>query len=84
MNPRQKTIDDHVGRRIAALRRAAGRSQLHLATEVEIAPSTLGQHEKGVCRTSSAKLYLIAQALGAPLEAFFEDLPPEAPRGEDE
>jgi transcriptional regulator with XRE-family HTH domain len=58
-----------------------GLTQQQLAEPLGITLQQLGKYERGVDRISAGRLHQIAQALGADVGQFFEDLEPEGGRG---
>lgn len=77
-----KTPDKALGRCIANKRLERGWSRQQLARKIEVTHQQLEKYEHGKNRVSTGRLRLIANALGEPLDAFFdvtEELP-ERPR----
>lgn len=60
-----------VGAKMRALREAKNMSLRALARRVEVTPSLISQIETGKINPSVASLYAIANALEAPMDAFF-------------
>ncbi|HEV7352927.1 MAG TPA: helix-turn-helix transcriptional regulator [Brevundimonas sp.] len=80
--PRQAdpALDAAVGARIAARRQGLGLSQAALAGRIGVSFQQLQKYESGTNRISASRLHHLAQALGAPVGAFFPDgEPPLAP-----
>jgi transcriptional regulator with XRE-family HTH domain len=69
-----------IGRRVRALRGTMGLSLRQLAKAMGASPSLLSQIENGKVMPSVDTLYLLADALNAPVAAFFSESPPEQPR----
>ena len=67
-------VDAHVGRRVRELRVLAGLSQDALAQRVGITFQQLQKYESGANRISAGRLWRLAEALGAPVAWFFEDM----------
>ncbi len=67
-------VDEHVGARIRAIRRAAGLSQDALARQVGISFQQLQKYERGSNRVSASKLFDISTALGVDVAVLFEGL----------
>jgi len=67
-----------VGRRVRALRDAAGLTQEELARQAKITPKFLSLVENGKVNTSIGVLARVAAAVGMPLAGFFATDAPEA------
>ena len=65
-------VDLHVGARIRLRRRMQGVSQEKLAEALGLTFQQVQKYERGANRVSASKLYEIAAALRAPVDAFFE------------
>lgn len=66
-------LDGYVGARISARRQALGLSQAALAGRIGVSFQQLQKYESGANRISASRLHHLAQALGAPVGAFFPD-----------
>lgn len=66
-----------VGGNIRRLRRAREMTQVELAIAIGTTFQQLQKYEKGITKIGATRLWLIAQALQAPIASFF---PPEAYR----
>ena len=80
--PSVQEVYDHIGRRIAELRRARGLTQEQLAERVSRNVSYLARVEAGAKHATIDTLNAIAEALGEPLGALFPrpnlgEVPPE-------
>ncbi len=73
-------IDVHAGRRICAVRRAAGLTQAELAEHLGVSFQQVQKYERGMNRVSVSALYRIARALGADPSFVFDGL--SAPKRE--
>lgn len=85
---RSTEVDEHVGRRMRALRRQRGASQEWLARKLGISFQQIQKYERGSNRVSASKLFEVAGALAVPISYFFEGLAGVSPqviadRGED-
>ncbi len=69
----EKAIDEMVGQRIRSRRHFMEFSQLQLAEAVGLRFQQIQKYESGANRVSASKLVLIAKALNAPVEWFFQD-----------
>lgn len=67
-----EAIDRAVGQRVRQLRVERGLGQEALAAEIGVTYQQLHKYEKGINRIAASRLYAIAQALGASIDAFFE------------
>ncbi len=76
-------IDIHVGQRIRRRRWMLGITQQQLGDAVGIKFQQIQKYETGMNRVSASRLYDIATALAVPVAFFFEDVPEEAPEGQD-
>ena len=75
-------MDEGVGARMRARRRALGMSQGALADLAGVKFQQIQKYESGVNRVAAVRLWRIARALDVPLEFFFEEAAaalPEAP-----
>ena len=64
-------VDRYVGSQIAARRMALGLSQTALAERVGVSFQQVQKYESVRNRISASRLHGLAQALGAPIQAFF-------------
>ncbi|CAO4140450.1 helix-turn-helix domain-containing protein [Methylorubrum aminovorans] len=72
--PKRTTEQDRiVGERIVALRRAKGMSQTALGMAVGVTFQQVQKYEKGANRVGAGRLQEIAQLLGVPISAFFDE-----------
>ncbi len=60
-------VEKQLGRRVAALRQAAGLTQAKLAERVDVTVETISRLERGAATPSLASLAAIAEALGVEL-----------------
>lgn len=73
MGPKEATkVDQDVGRRIAALRRAKGLSQSDLGTAVGVTFQQIQKYETGINRVGVSRLQQIAKHLDMPVSNFFD------------
>lgn len=80
--PKPKTpnaIDVHVGSRIRMQRALKGMSQSTLAEGIGVTFQQVQKYEKGTNRVGSSRLQAIANILGVPAAAFFEEGPGGSP-----
>jgi transcriptional regulator with XRE-family HTH domain len=77
---RAQGVDLAVGRRVRERRVMLGLTLQQLAEPLGTTYQQLTKYEKGIDRITAGRLYLIAQALGADVGHFFEDLEPETGR----
>jgi transcriptional regulator with XRE-family HTH domain len=78
-------IDDHIGSRIRAHRRARSLTLEDLAGRIGVTAQQIHKYENGTNRVSASKLFEIATVLGLPISAFFDGLPePAQPSEQDE
>ncbi|MGY6662355.1 MAG: helix-turn-helix domain-containing protein [Glycocaulis sp.] len=70
-------IDRHVGERLRHRRRLLGLTQKELAERVGIRFQQIHKYETGINRISAGRLFEIAEALGAPVEHFYDGLKSE-------
>lgn len=64
-------IDDHIARKIRALRKERGLSQTELGNMLGISFQQVQKYEKATNRVSCSTLWNIAEALDAPIAFFF-------------
>lgn len=67
-------IDFHLGKRMRRRRRLLGLTQQQLAEACGVRFQQIQKYECGANRVSAARLWLIAGALGVPVDYFFEGL----------
>src|SRR5262245_13303605 len=67
-------IDMHLGRRLRKRRRLLGLTQQQLAEACGVRFQQIQKYECGANRMSAARLWLLAEALQAPVSYFFEGL----------
>ena len=67
-------VDGHVGQRIKELRLERGITQQELARALGISYQQVQKYENGANRVSAGRLYILAQAIGVRIGAFFEGL----------
>src|SRR5579864_4805895 len=67
-------IDFHLGKRMRRRRRLLGLTQQELAQSCGVRFQQIQKYECGANRMSAARLWLIAEALGAPVSYFYEGL----------
>lgn len=67
-------IDLRIGQRVRTRRMELGLSQDSLARVLGVTFQQVQKYEKGVNRISAARLFTIAESLGAPVSYFFEDV----------
>ncbi len=67
-------VDRHVGQRIKEHRLERGITQQELARALGISYQQVQKYENGTNRVSAGRLYILAQALGVRIGAFFEGL----------
>lgn len=75
-------IDRHVGERLRRRRRLMGLTQKELADRVGIRFQQIHKYETGINRMSVSRLFEIAEALGAPVEHFYDGLKARTPDGQ--
>lgn len=68
-------IDESVGARVRARRKARSMNQTELAKKLGVTFQMVQRYEYGLCRISASTLFHIAHALETPIDYFFEDLP---------
>lgn len=68
------SVDIHVGNRIRLIRILRGFSQGRLAESLRVTFQQIQKYERGANRVGAGRLYEIAQALGVPVNFFFEDI----------
>lgn len=76
-----REVYEHVGRRVAEIRRSRGLTQEQLAERADVSAGYLARIESGTKRATVDTLNAIAVALGEPLGALFpSDEPAALPR----
>jgi transcriptional regulator with XRE-family HTH domain len=76
-------VDEHLGARVRARRKALGMNQSVLAHRLGVTFQMVQRYEYGLCRISASTLYAMAFALEVPLSYFYDGLPlPTAKRME--
>jgi transcriptional regulator with XRE-family HTH domain len=70
-------VDVHVGKRVWQRRKLLGMTQTDLGDALGLTFQQVQKYEKGTNRISSSRLYELAKVFDAPIEYFFDDLPPE-------
>ena len=74
MKPKEATeVDQTVGARITAMRKAKGLSQADLGVAVGVTFQQIQKYEKGINRVGVSRLQQIAQCLDVPVATLFED-----------
>jgi transcriptional regulator with XRE-family HTH domain len=74
MRPKEATeVDQTIGARITAMRRAKGLSQNDLGIAVGVTFQQIQKYEKGINRVGAGRLQQIAQCLDVPVATLFED-----------
>lgn len=68
-------VDEHVGKRIRAIRRALGMSQEKLGNHLGLTFQQVQKYERGVNRVSASKLFEMAQLFDVDMNVFFDGLP---------
>ncbi len=74
-----RKIDAHVGGRVRERRETLGISQGAIARELGLTFSQVQKYEKGTNRIGAGRLFMLSQALGVPVQYFFEGLAAEPP-----
>ena len=74
MKPKEATeVDQTVGARITAMRKAKGLSQADLGVAVGVTFQQIQKYEKGINRVGAGRLQQIAKCLDVPVATLFED-----------
>ena len=74
MSPKEATeVDQTVGARITAMRKAKGLSQADLGVAVGVTFQQIQKYEKGINRVGASRLQQIAKCLDVPVSTLFED-----------
>lgn len=77
-------IDEKIGLAIRKFRNGRGMSQIELGEKIGVSFQQVQKYEKGMTRMSVLRLGQIAEALGVPINVFFEEeAPPAVSGGED-
>jgi transcriptional regulator with XRE-family HTH domain len=76
-----EAIDAHVGARVRLRRMQLGISQEKLAQILGVTFQQVQKYEKGLNRIGASRLFHLGEALGVPIQFFFEDLSQENKRG---
>ena len=74
-----KKVDAHVGARVRERREALGISQGNIARQLGLTFSQVQKYEKGANRIGAGRLFMLSQALGVPIQYFFDGLVAEPP-----
>lgn len=74
-------VDVYVGKRVRQRRWIVGMTQQQLAEKVGIKFQQIQKYETGTNRVSASRLWDISEALGVPVEFFFEGLESKAASG---
>lgn len=69
-----RSIEQHVGRRIRERRTLLGLTQQQLAELIGVTYQQAHKYERGINRISAARLYALARVLGVDANFFFEGL----------
>lgn len=70
----RNTIDEHVGARLRARRKALKMNQTALARELGLTFQMVQRYEHGLCRMSASTLYTVSVLLDMPVSYFFDGL----------
>jgi len=70
-----QTFKTQLGQRIRALRERRGLTQMELGALIDKDFQAISRMEKGRVNPSAYQVYLIAGALGVPIEEFFDFTP---------
>ena len=74
-------VDEHVGARLRAQRKACNMNQAALARKLGLTFQMVQRYEHGLCRMSASTLFKVAVLLDVPVSYFFEGLR-QSPDGE--
>ena len=74
-----RKVDAHVGGRVRERREALGISQGSIARQLGLTFSQVQKYEKGANRIGAGRLFMLSQALGVPIQYFFDGLVAEPP-----
>jgi transcriptional regulator with XRE-family HTH domain len=84
MRPKEATeVDQTVGARITAMRKAKGLSQADLGVAVGVTFQQIQKYEKGINRVGASRLQQIAKCLDVPVATLFEDAAETAKQPQD-
>lgn len=84
MKPREATsVDQTVGARITAMRRAKGLSQSDLGIAVGVTFQQIQKYERGINRVGAGRLQQIVKCLDVPVATLFEDAAETADQPQD-
>jgi transcriptional regulator with XRE-family HTH domain len=72
---KRNAVDQHVGARVRARRKAIGMNQSALANRLGVTFQMVQRYEYGLCRIAASTLYAMAFALDVPMSYFFDGLP---------
>src|SRR5262245_59567913 len=78
-----QVVDVHVGSRVRLRRVLLGMSQETLGARLGLTFQQVQKYEKGTNRISASRLFRLAEALGVPIQFFFEDFSGEMKNGAD-
>lgn len=67
-------IDKQIGKKIFNLRKIRRLTRQALAEKIGVTHQQLQKYENGVNRVSAGRLFVIAKALGKPVDYFYEDV----------
>ena len=71
-SPELHSIDVHIGMRLRMRRQILALSQTDLAARMNVSYQQVQKYETGANRISASRLYQTGQALGVPVEYFFD------------
>ena len=71
---RAREVDRHVGARMRERRVMLGLTQQEMAEIIGVTYQQAHKYERGINRVAAGRLYDIAQALGVPVNYFFDEL----------
>jgi transcriptional regulator with XRE-family HTH domain len=72
----EKQVNYAIGRRLRRRRRLMGMTQTELAKQLGVQFQQVQKYECSAARISASRLYKVAAALKAPIDYFFDSLPP--------
>ena len=72
---RPTAVDRHVGARVRERRLLLGMSQQALAAKLGVTFQQLQKNERGTNRIASSRLVDLSNALGVPIQHFFDEMP---------
>ncbi len=73
MESSTKRLEQHIGKRLRALRRQHEMSLEEVAEILDVTQQQMSRYELGRHRLSAAQLYRLSQGLNVPIAWFFED-----------